>query len=61
VVTNYGDKEQVLGDDEMTDGVGTYRKEAPCNGNVVILGVVTSNVGTTSINLRPRRRSRPSQ
>jgi hypothetical protein len=23
VITNYGDEEQVLGDDEMTDGAGT--------------------------------------
>jgi hypothetical protein len=58
VVTNYGDKEQVLGDDEMTDSAGTNREEAPCDGNVVMRGVVTSNVGSTSVNLRPRRRNR---
>jgi hypothetical protein len=56
VVTNYGNKEQVLGDDEMTDGAD--REEAPCDGDVVMRGVVTSNVGSTSVNLRPRRRSR---
>jgi hypothetical protein len=58
---NYGDEDQVLGNDEMTDGDGTDREEAPYYGDVVMLGVVTSNVGTSSINLRPRRRSRASQ
>jgi hypothetical protein len=58
VVTNYGDEEQVLGDDEMTDGAGADREEAPCDGNVVMRGVLTSNVGSTSVNLRPRRRNR---
>jgi hypothetical protein len=61
VAMNYGNDEQVLGDDEMTDGDGTIRKEAPCNGDVVMLGVVTSNVGTLSVNLRPRHRSRAFQ
>jgi hypothetical protein len=59
VVTNYGDEEQVLGDDEMTDGAGTDHEEAPYDGDVVMQGVGTSNIGSTSINLRPRRRSRP--
>jgi hypothetical protein len=58
VVMNYGDEEQLLGDDEMTDGAGTDREEAPCDGDVVMRGVVTSNVGSTSVNLRPRRRNR---
>jgi hypothetical protein len=58
VVTNYGDKEQVLGDDEMTDGAGRDHEEASCDGDVVMRGVVTSNVGSTSVNLRPRHRSR---
>jgi hypothetical protein len=61
VVTNYGDEEQVLGNDEMTDGAGTDREEAPCDGDVVMRGVVTSNVGSTSanqLNLRPRHRNR---
>jgi hypothetical protein len=58
VVTNYGDEEQVLGDDEMTDGTSTDREEAPCDGDVVMRGVATSNVGSTSVNLRPRRRNR---
>jgi hypothetical protein len=58
VVTNYGDEEQVLGDDEMTDGAGTDREEAPCDGDVVMRGIATSNVGSTSVNLRPRRRNR---
>jgi hypothetical protein len=35
----------VLGDDEMTDIDGTDREEAPCDGNVVMLGVVTSDLG----------------
>jgi hypothetical protein len=58
VVTNYGDEEQVLGDDEMTDSATTDREEAPCDGDVVMRGVVTSNVGSTSVNLRPIRCSR---
>jgi hypothetical protein len=58
VVTNYGNEEHVLGDDEITDDAGTDREEAPCDGDVVMRGVVTSNVGSTSVNLRPRRRSR---
>jgi hypothetical protein len=58
VVTNYGDEEHVLGDDEMTDDAGTDREEAPCDGNVVMRGVATLNVGRTSVNLRPRRRNR---
>jgi hypothetical protein len=51
----------VLGNDEMTDGAGTDREEAPCDGDVVMRGVVTSNVGSTSanqLNLRPRHRNR---
>jgi hypothetical protein len=58
VVTNYGDEEQVLGDDEITDGAGTDREQAPCDGDVVMQGVATSNVGSTSDTLRPRRRNR---
>ena len=58
VVTNYGDKEQVLGDDEMMDCASIDREEVPCDGNVVMRGVVTSNVGSTNVNLRPRRRNR---
>jgi hypothetical protein len=58
VVTNYGDEEQVLGDNEMTDGASTDREEAPCDGDVIMRGVATSNVGSTSVNLRPRRRNR---
>jgi hypothetical protein len=30
----------------MTDNDGTDCEEAPCDGDVVIPGVVTSNVGT---------------
>jgi hypothetical protein len=58
VVTNYGDEEHVLGDDEMMDGAGTDPEEAPCDGDVVMRGVATSNVGSTSVNLRPRCRNR---
>jgi hypothetical protein len=61
VVMNYGEEEQVLGNDEMTDGASTDHEEAPCDGNVVMPCVVTSNVGTTSVNPRPTRHSRPSQ
>jgi hypothetical protein len=48
----------VLRNDEMMNGAGTYREEAPYDGDVVMRGVVSSNVGSTSVNLRPRRRSR---
>jgi hypothetical protein len=48
----------VLGDDEMTDDAGTDCEEAPCDGDVVMRGIVTSNVGSTSVNLRLRRRSK---
>jgi hypothetical protein len=33
---NYGNEEQVLGDDDMTNNDGTDHEEAPCNGNVVM-------------------------
>jgi hypothetical protein len=36
VVMNYGDEEQVLGDDEMMDGASTDCEEAPCDGDVVM-------------------------
>jgi hypothetical protein len=61
VPMNFGDGEQVLGDNEITNSDGIDREEAPCDGDVVIPCVVTSNVGILSINLRPRRRSRASQ
>jgi hypothetical protein len=48
----------VLGDDEMMKGAGTDHEEAPCDGDVVMRGVVTSNVGSISVNLRPRRHNR---
>jgi hypothetical protein len=56
VAMNHGDEEQVLGDDELTDNDDTNCEEVPCDGNVVMLGVITSNVGTPSVNLRPIRR-----
>ena len=58
---NYGDEDEVLGNDEIMDGDGTHYEEAPYDGDVVIPGVVTSNIGTPSINLRPRHRSRAFQ
>jgi hypothetical protein len=36
VAMNYGNEEQVLGNDEMTDSDGTDHEEAPCDGNVVM-------------------------
>ena len=36
VVINYGDEQQVLGDDEMTNGANTDCEEAPCDGDVVM-------------------------
>jgi hypothetical protein len=54
VAMNYGNEEQVLGDDEMTVSDGTHCREPPCDGDVIMPGVVTSNVGTPSINLKPR-------
>jgi hypothetical protein len=41
VAMNYGNEEQVLGDDEMTNSAGTDREEAPCDGDVVTPSVVT--------------------
>ena len=58
VVINYGNEEQVFGDDKITDSASTDREEAPCDGDVVMQGVATSIVGSISINLRPRRRNR---
>jgi hypothetical protein len=54
---NYGDEELVLGNDEMTDTDGTDREEAPCNGDVVMLSVDTSNVGIPCVVLRLRCQS----
>ena len=54
VAINYGNKKQVLEDDKMMDSASTNCEEAPYDGNVVMPGVVTSNFGTPSINLRPR-------
>jgi hypothetical protein len=48
---------QVLGNDEMMDGASIDREKAPYDGDVVIRGVITSNIGSTSVNLRSRRRS----
>jgi hypothetical protein len=45
----------------MTNSDGTDCEEAPCDGDVIMPGVVTSNVGTLSFNMRPRRCSRASQ
>jgi hypothetical protein len=60
VPMNFGNEEQVLGDNEMIDSDSTDREEAPCDCDAVKLDVVTSNVGTPSVNLRPRRHSRAS-
>jgi hypothetical protein len=48
----------VLGDDKTTDGASTDCEEAPCDGDVVMRGIATSNVGSKSVNLRPRPRNR---
>ena len=58
---NYGNEEQVLGDDEMMDGKSTDHEETPYDGDVIMPCIITSNVGTPSVNLRPRRCSRASQ
>jgi hypothetical protein len=58
---NPRDKKEVLGDDEMTDGAGTDREEALCDGYVIMLATLTSNVASTGPNLRPRRRSTASE
>ena len=58
VVINYGNEEQVLGDDEMIDGAGIDREEVPCDSNVIMQEVATSNVRNISVNLRPKRRTR---
>jgi hypothetical protein len=61
VPMNFGDGEQVLGNDEITNSDGIDREEAPCDGDVIIPCIVTSNVGILSVNLRPRRYNRASQ
>jgi hypothetical protein len=61
VAMKYGNEKQVLGDDEVTDDDGTGHEKALCDGNVIMPGVVTSNVGIPTVNLRPRHRSRSSQ
>jgi hypothetical protein len=45
----------------MTNGDGTDHNETPYDGDVVMPSVVTSNVGTPNVNLRPRCHSRASQ
>jgi hypothetical protein len=45
----------------VTDDDGTGHEKALCDGNVIMPGVVTSNVGIPTVNLRPRHRSRSSQ
>ena len=47
----------MLGDDEMTNGARTNREEAPCDGDVIMLATLTSNVASIGPNIRPRRRS----
>jgi hypothetical protein len=42
----------------MTDTDGTNRKEAPCNGDIVMPIVVTLNFGTPIVVLTPRCHSR---
>jgi hypothetical protein len=51
----------VLGNYEITDTHGTDHEEAPCNANVVILGIITPDVVTPSVVLRSRRHYRASQ
>jgi hypothetical protein len=51
----------VFGDDEMMDNNGTNREEAPCDDDVVMPCIVTLDVGTPSVIMRPRRHSRASQ
>jgi hypothetical protein len=58
---NYSNEDQVLRHYEMTDSDGTDHKEAPCDGDVVIPGIVILNVGTPGVVLRSRSHSRPSQ
>jgi hypothetical protein len=61
VAMNYGNEEHVLGDDEIKDNNGTDHEETSYYGDVIMPSDVISNVGTLSINLRPRHRSRVSQ
>jgi hypothetical protein len=61
VSMNYGNEEQVLGDDEMTNINNKSHDEASCNADVVKLGVVTAEVVTSGVILRSRRYSRTSQ
>jgi hypothetical protein len=58
---NYGNEELVLGDNEMTDIDGTNHEDASCDGDVVMPGVVTLDVGIPSVVLRPRHHGRAFQ
>ena len=51
----------MLGDNEMIDDIGTDLEEIPCDGDVVMPGIVTSNIGILSVNLGPRHCNRASQ
>lgn len=46
---NYNSVEQVLEDNEMMDNNGTNCKEAPCDADIVMLDVVTPNIGIPNI------------
>lgn len=58
---NYGNKKQVLGNNEIIDIDDTYHEEAPCNTNVVMPGVVILDIGTPSIVVRSKHHSRASK
>jgi hypothetical protein len=58
---NYGNEEQVLGNNEMTDIDDTYHEEAPCNIDVVMPGVVILDIGTPSVVVRSKYHSRASK
>lgn len=44
----------MLVDNEMTNMDGTNHKDAPCDGDVVMPGVVTSDVGIPNVVIKPR-------
>jgi hypothetical protein len=60
VPMNFGYEEQPLEDDEMTDGDGPDREEAPSDDDVVIAGAGTSTNGPPNAIQRSQRRRRAS-
>jgi hypothetical protein len=51
---NYGNEKQELGDDEMTNFNSIVCKEAPCDVDVAMLGVVIPNAVIPFVNFKAK-------